>query len=402
MSLVEDILPGSYKNIPFLFRTSTVTGGIKDVKHSYPNSNKQNIEYLGTDPRAFNMRITITGSGPLNEDYKQVRDTMLAALDKADTPGKLTHPLYGDIENIVCRSWTISEELASLGQGVLTIVFEVDEGPGTPEKSGTTLVELAAGSAAVISAISTGVAENYEVTDSYTNSFQDSVDKLNAVVDEFNNNTDVLQANADKIDAYSQQITDFSNNIASLVKNPQALATSIDTLFETVGGLYTTADGTLTVLTGFFDFGDDDIDLLSETISKIERTKNRALMNGALQGQALSYAYVNAAEIDYKTVDEIDSVSNTLENQYQKLIASDNLDSETKSNLTDLRVTMQSFLQGEKLTAKQVIEVETNPISSSLLSYQYYGSSEFGNDLADLNSPENPSFLQGTIKILTA
>lgn len=74
----------------------------------------------------------------------------------------------------------------------------------------------------------------------------------------------------------------------------------------------------------------------------------------------------------------------------------------TLNDLQDLRVTVQQFFDTEKLNAKQIISVQTQELPARIIAFQYYGSSELGSNIAELNNEINVSNLKGNIDILTA
>lgn len=73
----------------------------------------------------------------------------------------------------------------------------------------------------------------------------------------------------------------------------------------------------------------------------------------------------------------------------------------TLNDLQDLRVTVQQFFDTEKLNAKQIISVQTQELPARIIAFQYYGNSELGSNIAELNNEINVSNLKGNIDILT-
>lgn len=396
MSLLDQVSPASYKGVNFLVKSSRLAGGRKDVKHSYPNKDTQVIEDLGLLPRVYNLEIVITG-----ENYFQDRDTLINMLDEGGE-GPLVHPFYGRIENIAARTWTLNENFTGLGEGRLSVVFEPSHDTGVPQASINTLNNVAAKNTALQDAVKTDISGIFNVTESFTGNFGAAVDVLNAAVDSFRENTSFLQAAADQIDEYTQQINDFSDNVFSLVQAPTELADSLGNLFTSVDNLYPTVAATAAVLTGFFDFGDDGDPAPLTTAGRVERFNNTKVINGAMQSMALGYAYLNTVQVDFETTVEIEDAADALEIQYQKVTDDEGLSDDSKSSLIDLRLAAQDYFEEQKLTARQVIDIRTPLTSARLLAYQYYGSSEDGERLGNLNNSEDVAFIEGTVKVLTA
>ncbi len=376
--------------------TSSISGGRKDVKHSFPNSNKQTIEDMGLAPKIFNITAVISG-----DNYKRDRDRFVVVLEEGGS-GTLQHPFYGQLTNYVARTYTLLENLTELGEAKFSIVFELSNIIGEPVKAQNTLSLIEDANDDCIEAVGDDFAENFEVTTKATGNFTDAVSKLNDTVDYFNEKTKFISALADKIDTYSQAVSAFSAKITTLIQSPQELVDSITGLYNSINSLYPTVVGTVAVLEGFFDFGDTDVTLASDTFGRIERNKNRKVLNDTIQMLALTYAYFNTAQITFETVDDIDEAAARLETQFQKIIESTGLTDATKSVLIDMRTIMQQFFEGQRLVAAQVITVNTNLISARLLAYQYYEDSSRGEQLIELNLPDDVSFLEGTVKVVTA
>lgn len=398
MSLEEQLQPASFKGVSFYVTAATVTGGRKDIKHSFPNSNRQTIEDLGLAPRVFNITAVISG----DDTYVQDRDRLIAALEEGG-PGILIHPFYGQLNNYVARTYTLAEDLTTLGEARFTIVFEISDSTGLPVQSQNTLSIIDTANQNVVAGVQEDITGTYNVTPGFLGNFQAAKDKINEGITAFNENTSVLQADAAQINAFNQELNEFSNNINSLVKNPSELATSITNLYNTVDSLYASVESTAAVLAGFFDFGDDDTPITPTTAGLVERKTNNNVLNSAMQSLALSYAYFNTAQVTFETVEQIDEAASELEKQYRKVIKAEGLSDATKDELTNLRTELQSFFNSQRTIARQIIEVDTNKTSARLLSYQYYGDSSEGETILELNNvKQDVNFIEGTVKILTA
>jgi len=137
------------------------------------------------------------------------------------------------------------------------------------------------------------------------------------------------------------------------------------------------------------------------TAGLIERQKNEAIINASMNAIALVYAYEAAASIEYDTVASIDTVANQLDEQY-KVVMLSSASVETKNNVTDMRLIVLDFFAEQRLTASQIIDVNTAPTTARLLGYQFYGNDEVGESIAALNDISDVSFVEGDVKVLTA
>lgn len=400
MTIKDDVLPGSFKGVPFLISKSSVSGGRKDVLHEFPNSNRQTIEDLGLLPRSFTVKAILNADTD-NENYLQRRDALLAALEQGGA-GVLVHPLYGQIENVVCRSYTADEEFTALGDGAITINFAISDDLGVPVVSQTTLSAIEQANDDFQAAAVADIAENFNVDTFNLNSMTDALATGNDMISSFQASTNVIQAAADEIDTFNSQLSEMTANIVSLVQAPQNLADSIDTTFNLIDSLYPTVEATVNVLTGLFGFN-DGVELREEsTVSRKERNQNDLLFRASMQSMSLGWAYFNTAQIEFETVEDIEAAADVLEAQFQKVIAADGFTDATKSRLIDLRTLMQRFFDDQKLTARQLITVKSNLTSCRLLSFQYYGHSGEGERIGSLNNTDDITFIEGNLTILTA
>lgn len=398
MSLQEKLAPASYKGVPFLAIVGRTSGGRKDVKHAFPNSNTQTIEDLGLSPRVYNLDIVITGA-----NYYQDRDVVLATLEEGGR-GPLVHPFYGRIENIVARSWTLLENINALGDGKITVLFEPSEDNGIPQGDTTTLSNLADLNNTLQTGVNSDIADGFLVTDSLTGNFTDAAEQVNEILDSITQATEFIAADANEIDEFSRELANISENVFDLVKAPQQLADSLGGLYATIDTLYPSAEATTDALRRLFGFGEAEatVDPEVTTAGLAQRVKNRDILRASVNMSSLGYAYQNAVQIDYETTDQVETVADTLEAQYQDVLGTPGLSDKTKTAATEVRLSAQTFFNEKKLTTRQIIQIETKLTSARLLSFQYYGTSEDGETLALLNEAPDVAFIEGTVRILTA
>lgn len=77
------------------------------------------------------------------------------------------------------------------------------------------------------------------------------------------------------------------------------------------------------------------------------------------------------------------------------------LSSTTIDDLEDLRTITQGLFDEQKLSAKRILNVNTQRLPARIISYQYYGDSTIGEDIGKLNQEINISSMSGDIDILT-
>jgi prophage DNA circulation protein len=402
---VDELHEASYRGATFYIGTSEIAGGRKDAKKEFVNSDLQIIEDLGLKQRIFTVNGIISDrraiTGTIITPYLQARDQLIDALETGGT-GILIHPWYGRLEDIVCRTFTLNEDVTKLGAADITITFEVSNTDGIPAANPFVLTGVSTGNLSVITVAQSLFGEIWSIATNATGNFQAGVDKANSFVDAVNNATSPIAALSDEIDSQARTVSNFSSNIVTLVSNPATLAESITGVMNGIANLYAAPEQTLSAFQNLYDFGDDDIDLPYSTFIAVERKNNNDVFNTTVQATALSHSYLSASEIDYRTVESINEVEADLEAQYQKLFLSEDIQIELIDSLTELRTTATGFFSDKKLSASNIITVQTNPMSTRLLAFNYYGESTDGEAIAELNDLYDLAYHQGDIRIFTA
>lgn len=392
------VIDGRYKGVKIRIDSASLSGGRKHAVHSFPNRDTNFIEDLGALPRSYQLEIIV--SDTQGQDYFSYRDSLLSALGSIGT-GILEHPIYGRIDNVFCTTFSLSENFTEFGRSVISASFEVSLNRGIPQQTNTSLSQLVAGNAAVISAVNADIVGRFTISNKYKDNFQAGIDKITDMVTAFTDSTSFIGDAASDIDLINEAIGDLSANINSLIVAPQNLADEIGSLFDVIDGATGSTESTAKTMEKLFGFGDDDNSITQNTAGKIERADNNAVLNSAINSQALGYAYTNTAQTEFDTVAEIDTVANDLDDQYQSVMNSD-AGQDVKDALTDLRTVVQGFFDKQRLTASQVITIFTPTTSTRLLSFQYYGDSSRGEALGILNNEADVSFISGDVEILTA
>jgi prophage DNA circulation protein len=402
---VEDLHEASYRGAFFFIKGSEIEGGRKDAKKQFIGSDNQVIEDLGKKQRTFTLKGIIAErrdiDGNIISSYKSVRDTLITALEKGGT-GTLIHPWYGRYDNIVCRTFSLSEKITDLGSAEISMKFEVSNSLGIPIPSLFVLTGISTKTADVVNTAISILSEVWEITERATGNFQAGIDKGTQFIDSVNAATRPIATLSYRIDEHTSLVNTFTSSLVTLVNTPVDLADSVAGVMDSINGLYETPNGTFEAFRNLFNFGETDIASPYSTLISLERNNNNDAFNSVVKSTALSYSYLNASQIEYNTVEEINENEAILEEQYQKVFRSEETDAELLDGITELRTTTQGFFNEQKLTASQIITVKTNPTSTRLLAYTYYGDSVDGETIAELNNLYDLAYQQGDIRIFTA
>lgn len=410
MSLLDITFPASYKGINFLVDNTITKGGIKNVKHVYPNSDNQNIEILGGKQNTYPIRAFINNDPEL-DNYEIKRNALIAVLNDQKS-GLLIHPFLGHIEDVIATDWTLSEDFSEFGKAKFNITFEVSLSQSVPLVASNTLSQVRNIQDSISESVTNDISENFLID--FSNNINDSISQVNGIIEDINENSNLFSIADDQLNTFNNEVGRLSANVANLVRDPAALSESLSNVFNTISGMYVTSQAAFGVMANFFGFGKDDIPIDTNTRSNIERKKNRQILNDAVNAYALAYAYTLGSEIEFTTIDQQDEISDVLEDQYELIIEDtviENLagvdeligvSTDSKIEITDQRVAVEKLFDDNKIILGQIIDVFTHETSTRLLAYQYYGESTLGEEIANLNNISDPSFISGNVKIISS
>jgi prophage DNA circulation protein len=391
------VIDGSFKGIPIRIQRGSVSGGRKNAITQFPGRDHNFIEDLGGLPRSFSMDIIVSDTA--GQNYFGYRDRLLSALENKGL-GVLEHPFYGRIDNVFCTTYSLSENFSDFGLSVATVNFEISRSLGIPVRAGSAVSILQRGTLSLLDSVKASIAGNFSVNLGFLGNFSAATSKINSITDTVRAATDFISDGTANIAEINKLIEGVEAKTNALALNPVALGDAITGLISGVVGHSGGVDSTIEVVRGLFDFGAADAPIPPVTVGRIERKKNNDILNAAVNDLALGFAYETTAQIDFITVDEIEAASSELETQYKTVQGG--ADQESNDVLTDMRSETQAFFNDERLTARQIITVETNRISTRLLSYQYYADSSEGERLGLINQNPDVNFISGEVKVLTA
>lgn len=443
MAILDELFQGNFRGAKFLIVSATTTGGRKQVKHEYPNSDKQKIEDLGFQPRNFKISAVIAGN-PEDDSYLRAKDELLQVLEQEGT-GTLSHPFFSNSLEVVARNYTIKEDTRSLGRPTIEMEFDFSDEETNPIATDISLSLVNQSVQNVGSSLISDIISDFGVN------FPVNVEPAVNVLNQFLGVSEVATSSFAQVayaaNEYNARIEDFESDIGVFLQDSQSLGNSFIGVVEASTALYETFDEGLQVFSRFYDFGEtEDTDgntridnpIPLTTIPRIERHRNNRIIAQATQCAYLTASYQFAAEKQYTTVREINEIQQSLETQYQKIVNSNSIDfgapdvdseiiipptldersqgstltnnilsARTLAELNNLRVNVDRFLEVQRLNAAQVVplKVKTKPLA--VTAFSLYGAAdnleELTETLVDLNRPlsNDVSFVGGEIEVVT-
>lgn len=119
----DNLKPGSFRGVPFLFDDARTSFGRRTAIHEYPLRDKPYPEDLGRKYFQYNLDVYVLGP----DNYMPKRDALIAALVKGGR-GPLVHPLFGTVQVKVTDAQQVSESTREGGIARFSLSF-VEDGP---------------------------------------------------------------------------------------------------------------------------------------------------------------------------------------------------------------------------------------------------------------------------------
>jgi len=406
MTILTDLQQASFKGAAFLPETTTTTGGRKTVTHEFVNSSNRKVEDLGKQLKTFTLTGTITG-----DNYFQDKERLLNALEEPGQ-GILIHPFFGRIE-AVAKPYILNEDLTTLGEAIFTMTFEKANDNVIPQPASSSKSIVSGLGDITNLSLAQDITDIFEVGIGFANSFSEGLALVNQVTNSFSNIiSEFGDGNSTLIAQFKSDLLEFKNNASAFVNNPSALGAQILSLFDQSINILPTPDSRVDVLATFFDFnkGSDNLtidtavigDLNNITAEKAEIVNNEKAITRQMQITSLSSSYVATSQIVFTNTETLDATQQLLDAQFQIIQEDPDIPNRTKLDLQNLRDQSEIFLQTQRLTVNQVLELDINRRPSQLLTYELYGNLDLANAIVDLNSNPDVSHYSGKIKVFTA
>jgi prophage DNA circulation protein len=396
MTEIIQLKRGSYKGVDLTFVESTTTGGNRLIKFQYPGSDNQSIERQGKAQRAFALTLWLP-----HTNYYAVREETLRVLDDG-VKGTFVHPTFGAIENVITGRYTLTERSSELGRASILVTFEIDDGDGIPIQSGALAAQVVSQADELNTTLDADLAARYQVTPAFTGNYTDAVENIRSLVPAVEKAIDSTTPTIDSAAEVATMLRRLTTDATALALAPIKLANRVSDIFVSLDTFVTDSVTEVgAIYSRLFGFGSDDPVAVPTTVGLAERASNRQALRATVRTKALVSAYTNYSQAEFTNADELTRVLQLLEARYMVCWPDPALSAEAIEQLTRLRTTAQAVFDAAKVGAQSVTQiVVSTPTPLSILTYQYYGTTELVDTLADLNDVEQNAFIKGTFRIL--
>ncbi len=393
--MIKDNLDkGSFRGVEFNFRSLGTSGGRKTIIHTFPNSDGALFEDLGELPESFRLEIYISGIG---EEYYSRRDALTTAFKKEGS-GVLVHPTNGTIDVQINGAYELTENIGSMGRATFTVSFTKVK--NIQEKATFDFFgDVSSSDPRASMFLKTDEAIGL-LGDVFENEILIEFIKASAAVSA--NTTglglalNVLSVVMQGTEFYSQ----FKKTVAVLdllspTQVPEILAT-VNEAFSQAEQFIESPSDRYAFFKPFFNYN-DDIDPRRTTKELDQTHRNNVLFRDLIQVSSVGYAANASADIDYSTIDEIDTVSTELFAQFDKVLETQGTNTEVYNTIQSLKVATNSQLETARINAFRIITVESKGSSLSTLVYDYYGNQDNYDLIKSLNNFTDFSDINGSV-----
>lgn len=395
MSILEELHKASFNGAEFLIKSTSTAAGRKTVIHEYPNTSRRFVEDLGELQETFSLEGIVHG-----DNYFADRDKLIAEL-KSDGQGELVHPFFGTV-TVVAQPFTVVEDTTSLGVATFSMTFDRSEVSIFPIQAVNNVSFINELKDSVVSKVQTSIAGIFEVARNSGINYEDATAVMGNISDAFEINSDSIFKVKAEINDFNDSLNIFTTNINKNAFNATGLAADFTGVFKSFELLGNTANNQFDILRGLFGFGSDQEEIPQTTLQRIERKKNRDILNSAMRTNSLAQAYNVVTSATFATESDIKETQDLLDDQFEFVLNDNSLSTDTINDLKNLRVEVRKFLEEESVNAFKISEVQTKEISATVFTYQYYGSVDNTQAIIDLNNSKDPTFLEGAVDVLVS
>jgi len=336
--------------------------------------------------------------------------------------GELIHPLYGKMIAQLAGTYKINESISEQGRALFTATFlRVDSfslntqpTKRTIDKDRDNVQKGAVNSTKGVESNSDEPIYTYPTTEN-SNIGVDGLGTVPKIQNEFLNGVNVIKSNITNISAKFSSIArlitnplDYSKYSALIREFELTGLIKIADIIDGVGELFTQgrnavddAELWLSGIKSTYGYNDDIDESTPTTRQKAEQQGNEIAFRNLIQVIGVAQASLAMIEIDYSTDEDFQSEVDSIMTQIDKVSNLSGLDPELFDLLKDLKNNLRQAIDQELLSIFRVETITVRTTTLTSLVHSLYGNLDNYDLIRDLNSFDEPSFVEGEVKVVT-
>lgn len=387
--------PAIFRSAPFHVVTSERSGGRRDIKHEYPYREFPFFEDIGK----VNVGFVVNGH-VIGDNYLDLRDNLIAALEDSDEIGILQHPYYGRL-NVKARKYRVSESALEGGMAIFSINFEEAAAPESVDVSVDSVSEDLSVAADDVQTTATDSFSDGFSVDGFSDYFvaeasswvTDLGDYVSVGLQYVNQAIDYAQEAAQ----YVRDIGSLVNDATSLVRDPDSLANSISSLYTDVLGITDDAAELYDFFVSLIDFGENYAEMPQTTATRRSQLDNRNTIINTVRALSVANAARVAGLKKYESNDAAALDRDQLLAEIENIIVS----TEDDNLFRDISKLIYPVTKIVSNTQREIVVInEPVAIPELVLSWRLYENAE--QSIALRNGVVNPAFLLGELDVLSS
>jgi prophage DNA circulation protein len=397
VSWKEQLLPASFRGVPFFVDVADFETGRRVAQHDIPFSEEPPVtQDLGK----------VGGSHPIDgyvigDDYMAKRDALLAALAGTLGPGELVHPYLGT-KRIQVGRVKVRHEAREGGICRFTISFtETSSSLPSPSVSIDAPTKLVASASAAKAAATTQFLTVFDdaaqLRDSVSGALTAATGQISSVLGK-------VAIAGQTLASLTAQLDGLNDSIATLLDAPDELVDSLTGIIETFAGGLLLVEGSLNPLAWMLtlvtaDFG---VQPPADTPSRAAEQVNFNAVVNVVKRLALAQASLMVVEQTFASFDDAIAVRGSILELLDE--HTDEAADDVFPQLQDMRRDLVRAVPGEESDLPRLAR-HTPPatLPSLVLAHQLYGHLDLERDLVRRNRIANPMFVKGgeELEVLT-
>lgn len=406
MGFAKDLQPASYRGVPFLVASESVSRGKKTAVHEYPNTDVRFTEELGKLPPTFQIEAIVHGDDALNQRFR-----LENALEK-NGRGLLIHPIYGRLE-VVTLEFSVSSNQTSLGQYSFQISFSKSRANITPTPSASTSSKVSSAAKILRGTLNKKIEDIYKTPTTQFNyeSVRDTLlNSLGAARSRINSTVGLSSKGSATFNRVYRSIT---GNISSTIFSASSLRDSITLFYSSA---LDSSEFTSQLDSAWSRLVDTPIvpPGNADTSKHVEREQNNTLIVEHQRLTSLVNSYEAKAYKDYTTEEDLVKDRSFLDQNYRSFLnganediadaglASIAEDLEVRNQFADLRVVAKDVFDEKEKTVFRIVDIDPGKSSMALTTFRYYGDLALLDQIIGLNTSVNSANFNKAIKSLSS
>ena len=225
MTILAQLLQGSFRGVPFLFNANSETGGRKSVTYEFPNRDKRTVSDLGKLLKTYKIKAIVKGEA---QAYLENRNQLIQALESAGT-GQLIHPIDGTV-NVFAKPYKLTETIAKLGYGEFDLEFEATTEPIFPTQAASEQSAVFS----LIDEINSAIQSAFEAAWDFEFLVQNTISKISNAINSVANVFKTASALVDIATDFITPLNDSINNLfdSANLLSPTTLSNNINSVYS--------------------------------------------------------------------------------------------------------------------------------------------------------------------------